>query len=103
MPWPSLLEGPDDETQKTTEEDGHCRQLESEPSDDDMSALFRVTLRIELVGGNGCACGLNEQGNDIAGAEDVEIESWRDQRILSPSLDTELCQHDKERSGEEDW
>lgn len=90
-----------DEVGGAHHEDGDGRQLEDDACDHDVCAWSGVIAVVRLGGGHAPSDGLDHEGDDIAGAEDPEVECGAEEGRVAPEDLYEAAEEDVDASGEE--
>ena len=99
-----FLAGADEEAGAECGEDGDGGHLEEDARDHDVGAGFGVASGCTGgVGGEGAADSLDDEGDDIAGAEDPEVEFWADGGGTWAFDSDELAEDDVDACCEESW
>lgn len=93
---------PDEEDEEQHRKDEHGQQLEDDATRDDVRAGRGVAARVEGVARHGGARGLHDEGDDVAGAKDGDVElGLEDGEVCAAGAD-EVAQHDVESGCDED-
>lgn len=72
-----MAHGADDKVGRAEDEDGDGEELENDASDHDVGPRGGVAIDFVCFGGGHAAAdGLNDERDDVAGAENPEVEAW---------------------------
>lgn len=93
---------PTDEISCTDHEDGYGEHLEDDPGNHDVCAWCGIAVDLGcLGGGHAAADGLDDEGYDIAGAEDPEVETWLEEGGCTTEETDEFTEEDVDSCCEE--
>ena len=93
---------PTDEVRRARDEDRYREHLEDDAGDHDVSAGVGVAVGfVRLGGGHAAADCLDDERDDVTGAEDPEVEAWGEDRRLAAEEVDELSEEDVDSGCEE--